>query len=202
MPTFARHRKLFLKFAHEVGSVGIMGALLAQLLLAQRAEGLSPPEFALMREQIQVISDWILVPSLGLVLFTGLLALGFHPPFHNAGWAWIKLATTILVLEATLVAVNGPAQKATALSARLAAGEASLEPELAEVLRHEQGGIYMMLFLSVLNIALAVWRPRFRRRPACRHPAAGAFRPRSLRARASRGIRASATSGRGGGRPA
>ncbi len=160
----SRQAKNALKFAHEIGTVGLMGGLIAQLLFARNAEGLPPADYALLRQQILLVSNWIVVPSVGLVLLSGLLSMGFHRPFHNAGWVWAKLATTILVLEGTLVAVNAPAQKAAALSARLAAGEDAVAGQLADVLRHEQGGIWVLLFLSVFNVALAVWRPRFRRR--------------------------------------
>ncbi|MFO0635353.1 MAG: hypothetical protein U0168_21100 [Nannocystaceae bacterium] len=50
------------------------------------------------------------MPSLLVVLVSGLCAIAVHHPFHNAGWAWLKAATTLLVLEGTLVAVQGPAQ--------------------------------------------------------------------------------------------
>ncbi len=75
-----------------------------------------------------------------------------------------EAATTLLVLEGTLVALSGPAQGAAVVSARIAAGEPADAEELADFVRHERGGLAMIALLSIVNIALAVWRPRFKRR--------------------------------------
>jgi hypothetical protein len=37
------------------------------------------------------------MPSLALTLIAGLLAIAVNRAFHNAGWAWAKLATGIKV---------------------------------------------------------------------------------------------------------
>jgi uncharacterized membrane protein len=153
-----------LKFLHEVGSAGLMGAVAAQAILSFAADGRGPLEYAAMRHAIMLISQWLLVPSLLVVLVSGLAAIAAHHPFQNAGWAWMKAATTLLVLEGTLVAVSGPAQGAAVVSARIAAGEPADAEELADFVRHERGGLGMIAFLSIVNIALAVWRPRFKRR--------------------------------------
>lgn len=154
-------KRLF-KFLHEVGTVGMMGAIAAQLVMAVHAEGLPAVEYAAVRQAILLISQWILLPSLGVVLLSGLWAMAAHPPYHGADWAWIKLGMTVLVLEGTLIAVQGPAQVAAELSARIAAGEPELLPRLQEVLRHEQGGAVIVLLMATANIVLAVWRPRWR----------------------------------------
>ena len=154
--------KRFLKFLHEVATVGIMGAISAQIILALTAGELAPDEFATVRWAILVISKWMLLPSLVVVLVSGLFAFGLHRPYHNAPWAWMKVLTTAAVLEGTLVAIQAPARKAAALAAQRAAGDDTIAEALADVLRHERGGLWVVMFLCVVNIALAVWRPRFR----------------------------------------
>lgn len=155
--------KRFLKLAHEVGGVGLMGAVLTQMILSYGAEGLPPVEYATMRYAIVLVSEWLLLPSLLVVLMSGLFAMAIHHPFHNAGWVWAKAATTVLVFEGTLVAVQGPARTAAEVAAEIAAGDPSSAALMDDILRHERGGLWVVLVLSLFNIALAVWRPRFKR---------------------------------------
>lgn len=155
-----------MKFLHEVGTVGFAGAVCAQLVLSLAADGRPPVEYAVMRSAILLVSEWMLLPSLLLVLLSGLLAMVAHTAYLSAGWAWIKAVLTVLVLEGTLFSVQGPAQTAAAISAKIAAGDESSAHILPRVVRHERGGLGVLLFLSVVNVALAVWRPRSRRRRA------------------------------------
>lgn len=156
--------KRWLKLAHELGGVGLLGAVAAHAILSFHADGLPAAEYATMRHAILLLSEWLLLPSLLVVLASGLFSMALHPPFHNAGWAWIKAATTVLILEGTLVAVQGPARTAAEVSAEIAAGDSANAALLDDIVRHERGGLGVIAFLSVANIALAVWRPRFRRR--------------------------------------
>lgn len=155
-----------MKFLHEVGTAGFAGAACAQLVLSLEAEGLPPIEHATMRHAILLVSEWMLLPSLLIVLVSGLFAMAAHTAYLGAGWAWIKAALTVLVLEGTLFSVQGPAQTAAEVSAEIAAGDVSSAEILPRVVRHERGGLGVILLLSVVNIALAVWRPRLRRRRA------------------------------------
>jgi hypothetical protein len=173
--------KRLLKFLHEIGTVGLMGAAASQLILSHAAEGRAPGAFAAMRHGILLISEWVLLPSLLIVLSSGLFAMAAHRAYQNAGWAWIKAALTVLVLEGTLLSVQAPAQTAVQLADEVAAGETSRAHLIPRVERHERGGCWVILFLSVVNIALAVWRPKLRRRrrseAGAPELAAGAGRP-------------------------
>ncbi len=154
--------KRLMKFLHEMATVAFMGALAVQLIMALTIDDLSPDAYVTVRLSILAVSEWLLLPSLVVVLGSGILALVIHRPYHNAPWAWMKAAMTTLVLEGTLMSVQGPAQAAARLSAEVAAGNHEVAQELNGLLEKEQNGVWIILGVCVLNIALAIWRPRFR----------------------------------------
>lgn len=153
-----------LKFLHSLGGAGMLGALAAMIaLLTVTPEPTSLEEYALMRQGIGQVAKYVLFPSLGLVLVSGLFSMAATPAFHNAGWAWLKLAMGVVVFEGTLVSVQGPAQRAALESQRALAGE--VDPAaLAAMVRGEWGSIWVILAVSVANVALGVYRPRFSRK--------------------------------------
>lgn len=152
-----------LKILHELSSSGIIGALAAHLALLSVASTTQMLEYAAVRRGIEVITQYVLLPSLAVVLISGLLSIAVHRPFHGAGWAWLKLALGMAMFEGTLGAVNATARDASALAAKIVAGEAPVS-SMDDVLRHEWGGLWFILFLSIINIVLGVWRPRLSRR--------------------------------------
>jgi len=151
-----------LKILHELGSVGLMGAFLVCIVVAADALAWPPAHYASLRATIDVVGRYVLLPSLALVLVSGLLAMAVHPPFHNAGWAWMKVATTVLVLEGTF-GVQARARDITALAVKAAAGEGDAA-QMAALLKSERGALWALLAVSAANIVLGVWRPRFRKR--------------------------------------
>ncbi len=158
----ARMGPKLLKTLHEIGAVGVGGSLAACIVLVATAPTRSLIGYAAVRQGIAAVTQWLLVPSLALVLVSGLLALAITQAYHSAGWAWAKALLGIGMFEGTLLTIDASARKAAALSALAATGGG--DPALlAEVIRTERGGLWFLLALSLANIVLAVWRPRFGR---------------------------------------
>ena len=119
-------------------------------------------EYAGFRGAMGAVSTWIFLPSLALTLVAGLLAIGLNNAYHSAGWAWIKLATGILVFEGGFTSVVGPMQQEAARSASALAGQ--VDPAtLAGSLGAEQAALWVLLAVATANVALGVWRPRLGR---------------------------------------
>ena len=70
------------------------------------------------------IATWIFYPSLGLTLVSGLAAIAFGKAYHNAGWAWAKALSGVLLFESGFVGVLGPIQQEAKRSAAALAGKA------------------------------------------------------------------------------
>jgi hypothetical protein len=148
-----------LKFLHTMGAIGFMGALACLVVLANC---LPPPgalaSYALIRGAMASIAAWVVMPSLALTLVPGLLSIAVTRAFHNAGWAWIKAATGILIFAGGLHAL-APIQEEARLSAEVVAGR--LDPSaLAGQSPGEATTLWVLLFVSAANVALGVWRPR------------------------------------------
>jgi hypothetical protein len=142
-----------------MGAIGFMGSLASLLVL----ENLAPPPssldgYALIRGAMAALATWVFLPSFVLTLIPGLLAIALTPAFHNAGWAWIKAATGILIFAGGLHAL-APIQDEARLSAEAVAGR--LDPAtLAGASEGEAATMWVLLAVSTANIVLGVWRPR------------------------------------------
>ena len=152
-----------LKFLHTMGAIGLMGAMACLLvLLSMLPPVASLNEYALMRNAMSAISTWLLMPSLGVTLVAGLLAIAINPVFHNAGWAWVKLATGVLVFEGGLVNIQGPMQEEAQRCAQALAGQ--LDPALLAVsLTAERNTLWIIMAVATANVVLGIWRPRLMR---------------------------------------
>jgi hypothetical protein len=149
-----------LKVLHEIAAVGVLGSLAACIVLVAAVPAGSEVEYAALRRGIAAIEQWLLLPSLLLVLISGLLAIAANDGYINAGWPWLKALLGLSMFEGTLLAVSAPGRDASALSALAAAGPSD-PAQLAQVLRTEWGGLWTILAVSLANIVIAVWRPRF-----------------------------------------
>ena len=155
--------RLTIKVLHQLGATGVMGALGCCIVLVIVAPRDSLVEYAALRQGIAAITSWLLVPSLLLVLVTGLLAIAANRAYMDAGWAWIKAALGLVMFEGTLLTIQSSATRAAEIAA-LAANSSDGNPAALEPLvRTEWAGLWTMLALSFANIVLAVWRPKIRR---------------------------------------
>lgn len=149
-----------LKFLHTIGAIGLMGAMACLIvLLGFVPKPTSLPEYAMMTAAMGGIATWVFFPSLALTLIAGLLAIAANRAYHNAGWAWAKLATGILIFEWGFTAILGPLQEEAELSARALAG--GLDPAtLTASIGSERNSLWVLLAVAVANVVLGVWRPR------------------------------------------
>jgi hypothetical protein len=152
-----------IKMLHEMGAIGVLGSFATCIVLIAKVPTHSMAQYAAVRQSIAAISQWLLVPSLAVVLVSGLLGIAATDAYKDAGWVWVKALLGISMFEGTLVTVGASARQAAQLSAQaaLAPGDATQTAgQLAQVLHTEWGGLWLLLLLSVANIILAVWRPR------------------------------------------
>jgi len=156
------YRRL-IRFLHEIGAIGVLGSLAACVVLVATAPADSTVAYAATRHGIEAVSRWLLVPSLLLVIVSGLLAIIATRPYMDAGWVWVKALLGISMFEGTLLTISASSRRAAELSAQAAAGQGD-PAQLAEVLRTEWGGLWILIAVSVANIVLAVWRPRLGKR--------------------------------------
>lgn len=153
-----------LKFLHTMGAIGLMGAMACLLVLLS----FTPPSsalsgYVLMRAAMGAVATWVFLPSLALTLLSGLLALA-QRVFHKAGWAWVKLATGVLMFEGGLVYVQGPMRQEAELSAAALAGTG--DPALlGQSLGAEANTLWLLLIVATANVMLGIWRPRLIRLP-------------------------------------
>ena len=152
-----------LKFLHTMGAIGFCGALAG---LAVMHANLPDPEaleaFATLRVAMGAVAKWILLPSMGLVVVSGLLSMAATPAYMNAGWVWAKLLSGVIVFEGTLVYVQGPMERA-ARDARSALTGALEPTALGAPLQAEWGSFWVILAVGVFNVVVGIWRPRMAR---------------------------------------
>ena len=154
--------RLSLKILHTLAAAGLIGGLACYMILLVMAPQDNAAAYADLRESIALLSDWVLIPSLAVGLVSGLLAMAFHAPFMDKGWAWAKTIMGILMFKGVLTVVGSKADHAAALARRIENGEAE-RAVLDSAMRHEWGVLWIVMALSVANVVLGVWRPRFAR---------------------------------------
>jgi hypothetical protein len=152
--------KRLVKLTHELAAMGVVGGFAACLLLITMAPTDSAVAYAASRQAIADLCRWLLVPSIALVIISGLISIAIHEAYKDAGWAWIKALLGISMFEGSLLTVISSARNAAALAHEAVAG-AGDPARLAEIQRTEWGGLWILLAVAVANIVLAIWRPRF-----------------------------------------
>ena len=158
-----------LKFLHTMGAVGFLGSMASLLVLL----GAAPPRTALagyaaVRGAMAAVSTWVFLPSLGLSLMAGLLAIAVNRAYHNAGWAWLKLVSGVLLFEGGLQGIQGPMRdeaerSAAALAAH--ADPATFAASLGQSIGSERAALWVLLAVASANVVLGIWRPKLTRLP-------------------------------------
>jgi uncharacterized membrane protein len=152
-----------LKLLHTLASCGMIGGLLCYAIVLVYAPQDTPRAYADVRQTISYISNYLLLPSMGVALVSGLLAMAAHRPFLDTRWAWLKALLGLSLFEATLGIIQSKATSAAAASAKIAAGTG--EPgALAAALGNEWMSLAAILTLSIAQVVLGIWRPRLARR--------------------------------------
>jgi uncharacterized membrane protein len=156
-------RKL-MKFLHTMAAIGFLGAIIGFLVIhTQLPEPTELARYAALRTAQGALAKWVLLPSMGLVLISGLLSMAIVPAYQNQGWVWAKLLTGITIFEGTLVYVQGPMERAAERARAALAGQVPVA-ELGSTLGSEWGSFWVIGVVAVANVVLGVWRPRFGRR--------------------------------------
>ena len=154
-------RKL-MKFFHTVGALGVAGGLAAFMLILHFGPSVgATAEYVNLRDGLDALSSYIILPSMAVVMLSGVLSMAVHFPFQNATWVWIKLLVGFLILESMLATIDAPARDA-AIAARDALLGEIPEAELAGAVNDRWLAWWVLLSLALANVGLAIWRPRFR----------------------------------------
>ncbi len=145
-----------------MSTIGLSAAILVSILVLHNLDFLATLTSNLNIFKILVhINSWVLLPSLICVVISGLISIAVHTPFHNAGWAWLKAALGLVLIEGTLISIIGK----TKLIYQQIAGIDG-EPLNQITLTQHSGGLkialWVILALIVANIILGIWRPKFR----------------------------------------
>ena len=148
-----RALRLGAKALHKAASIGYGGGLAACLVIDLAADRASPAAFAAARQIFAAIARYVLVPSMAVVVVSGLIAMIATRGYLDAGWAWVKALLGVSVFEATLL-VAGSSQKQEEFTA------AADPAVLGALLRSERNTLWLLIALSAVNVVLAVWRPR------------------------------------------
>jgi hypothetical protein len=149
-----RALRLGAKAVHDIASIAFGGALAACLVINLTGNPASPAEFVTARQVFAAIAQFVLIPSMAVVVVSGLIAMAATGGYHDAGWAWAKALLGISVFVATVRLVGTSSKRAELAVATTDTGL------LDAMLRSERNMIWLLIVLCVVNVVLAVWRPK------------------------------------------
>lgn len=152
-----RARKI-VKILHTVAAGGLIGGLAAYMVLLVVATPTDAEAYAGLRASLQVVSGYILVPSLAVGLLSGLVSMLVHTPFLDKGWVWFKALLGILMFKGVLTIDSAKADYAANVSRQIADGTAPADA-LQSLLGLEWWTCVGVMGVAVANVVLGVWRP-------------------------------------------
>lgn len=150
-----------LKFCHHLSSCGMAAGLIGYAFLLLKAPQETSTQVAELRMMISQLANYVLVPSLGLALVSGLLAIVVHRPFQEHRWVWVKALIGLTLFESTLAVVQSKANDGALIAAQLADGKGTRE-DLQTIIASEWTALYAITALVIASIALGTWRPALR----------------------------------------
>ncbi len=148
-----------IKIAHLLALAGFAGGLASTLLLSDFAESAPPSVLAALRMSIAALGESLVVPSLVLLILTGMLLVVARPQLVRARWLWAKTALTVVIAVIALAVVHPAITRAALLAAEGVLGTPALD-EMARAFSTERVWGVVVLLLSAAAVVLAVWRPR------------------------------------------
>lgn len=166
------------KILHTLAASGLIGGLGCYMILLAAAPQDTPAAYADLRHSIAVLSRYVLLPSLGIALVSGLISMAVHRPYLDKGWVWIKALLGILMFKGVLTIIGAKADYAATVSQRIADGSAPPNA-LQSMLALEWGTLIVVMAIAVANVILGIWRPRMTRSSRPNGVAAGAARARA-----------------------
>ena len=153
-----------LKLLHHASLAGLGGGMVVILVLLDTIDATSPGAVAGMHAAIALVCGGLVVPSLVVLLLTGMLLVVARPQLINARWVWAKAFFGVIV-AATLLAGFQPL--VNALASMSSTGTLGTPPgPLANMVETERWAAYLTLANVVAAMAIAVWRPRLGRAAA------------------------------------
>lgn len=158
--------KNLIKLLHYTSLVGLAGGILVSLVLADTVDATSPSATASIHAAIALICGALIVPSMIVMLLTGMLLVVAKPHLIGARWVWVKAVLGLVTGAVILLALQPAVNAAASISATGALGEAAPGP-LANVVASEHAAAWWTLGLVLVAMVIAVWRPKFGR-PAAR----------------------------------
>lgn len=154
-----------IKFLHSLASCGLIGALAGYMIVLIASPQDTPAAYADMRQSINALSNYLLLPSLAVALVSGLVSMIVQPVFLERRWVWVKALSGLAMFEGTLAIIGAKANHAAEVSIQIAEGTAKPDA-LDTALAYEWYSLAFITALAVANIALGVWRPRLGKRHA------------------------------------
>jgi hypothetical protein len=154
--------KNVIKLLHYASLVGLAGGILVSLVLADTIDATSPSATASMHAAIALICGALIVPSMVVMLLTGMLLVVARPHLIGARWVWAKAALGVVTGAVILLALQPAVKAAASMAATGARGDAPLGP-LAAVVASEHAAAWWILGLVLVAMVVAVWRPQFGR---------------------------------------
>ena len=149
----------FSKIVHSIASAGLIGGIGCYLVLIAVAVPESADGYLQMQNSILLVTNWVIVPSLIIALFTGLVSMVVHDPFQDKGWVWLKAGLGVIMFQSLMVSITGRAKEGASIARDVAAGEVS--PSVIEAAYSgEWYTLWFIMAVSIANVVLGVWRPR------------------------------------------